>query len=64
VALQGVAGRHHPPKLVEPEPPQRRYGAHRMPFVRRVERAAHQPDPLTGEGKRHLSPKVGEALLN
>ena len=53
-ALQRIAGRHHPPQLIELQPAQGRDGADRVSIVRGVEGAAHQPDALAGKGERHL----------
>jgi hypothetical protein len=42
--LQRVAGRHHQPHLVQPQPVQRHPGHMQMPGMGRVERAAEQAD--------------------
>jgi hypothetical protein len=43
--LQRVLRRQHPPDLVEAQPLQRQHGDVAMSLVRRVERAAEEPDP-------------------
>ena len=51
--LQRIAGRDDPPELVERQPAQRDLGDQRMAGMRRVERAAEQPDLHAFLGMRH-----------
>ena len=51
-----IAGRHHPPDAVEPQPFQRKQADMPVPRMRRIERAAVEADPQAGRMGRQRGP--------
>ena len=50
--FQRIAGRHQPPDAIEAEPLHRQQAGAAMRRVRRIERAAEQPDAHAGRMRR------------